>query len=66
MSDDDSMYDDDNLLDFEDFPYNEAVSPTRYKSRAFSLALHAHACFPGRLSNAHDALAPFHRLRPRQ
>ena len=66
MSDDGSMYDDEDWLDFDDFPYNEAVSPTRCKSRALSLALYAHACFPGRSSNAHDALAHVHRLRLRQ
>ena len=39
MSDDGSVYDDEDWLDIDDFPYNEAVSPTRRKSRPFSLAL---------------------------
>ena len=39
MSDDGSMYDDDDWLDIDDFPYNEAVSQIPCKFRAFSLAL---------------------------
>lgn len=65
MSDDGFMYDDEDWLEFDDFPYNEAVSPTRCKYRHFSLALYAHACPPGRFSHARDALAPLYRLRLR-
>ncbi len=65
MSDDGYIYDEEDWLDFEDSPYNEAVSQTRCKSCAFSLAIYSHTFFPGRLSNAHDALAPVHRLRLR-
>ena len=65
MSDDEYTSDEEDLPDFDDFPYNEAVSQTQRRSRAFSLALYTHTCFPGRLSSAHDALAPVHRLRLR-
>ena len=64
MSDDEYISGED-WLDFDDFSYNEAVSQNHCRSWAFSLALYTHTTCSGRFSDAHDFLAPLHRLRIR-